>query len=110
VIDLSFFSPVCGVGLLGLLEISSTNGTKIARASACNESQQFTFQKARSSKKEKPTFQCGLVISVFHRTAICRGLLLGFPLEHAGHGAEDVQVETSLCESHTESAMHRTPL
>lgn len=34
VIDFSFFSPVCSVGLLGLFEISSTDGTKVACASA----------------------------------------------------------------------------
>jgi hypothetical protein len=44
----------------------------------------------------KPTFHSGLVISVFHRTAICCSFFLGFPLEHARHGAEDVQVEAGL--------------
>jgi hypothetical protein len=33
---------------------------------------------------------------VFHRTAICCGFFLGFPLEHTRHGAEDVKVETGL--------------
>jgi hypothetical protein len=34
VIDFSWFPPLCGVGLFGFFEISSTDSTKVARASA----------------------------------------------------------------------------
>jgi hypothetical protein len=34
VIDFPLFSPICGIGLLGLFEVSSADGTKVAPASA----------------------------------------------------------------------------
>ena len=92
--------------LLALFDVSIANSTQVASASACIASQPLFAQEPR---EREPTFHRRFVVPVLHRAAICRGLLLGATREDSGQGAEDVEIETGLCDarkvSHGESSV-----
>jgi hypothetical protein len=83
--------------LLALLNISSTNSTRIPPAHAYNNqrSQQSVRAKCRVMSA-RPTVHSSLIIPVLHRTTVRCDFFLGFPGENARDGAQDVQVQAGL--------------
>jgi hypothetical protein len=85
--------------LLALLNISSTDRTRISPANAYNDqrSQQSVRAKCRVMSA-RPTVHSSLIIPVLHRTAVGSDFFLGFPGENARDCAEDVEVQAGLWE------------
>jgi hypothetical protein len=90
-----FIADLSLVRLLALLEIRSAQRTEIPGTRACdNENQRQAIHSAHNNRAL--TLHRGLVVPVLHRTAVCRGLLLGASGEDTRESGEEVEIQARL--------------
>jgi hypothetical protein len=84
--------------LLTLLDIRSAQRTKVPGTGACDNEKSASSHTytARRTTNRALTLHRGLVVPVLHRTAVCRGLLLGASGEDTRESGEEVEIQARL--------------